>query len=525
MTIKVEENPAPAASSHTPIVDTEKCSLCKFCLEYCELGLISIADDTLRFAEGCCLCGSCVAACPLKALTLGEAPVGSITCTLCGVGCQVAPGRTGACQRYTNIGGALRRNRPLQIPEPAPIDKRAPVLHRPLVTGAGAGNTYPDYKPAPYIVEQEVEGIDVVTVVTEAPVTYSTMMIKIDTNAHIGDEGAKVMRDRKVVGLVTAEQYGSQVLTIGGVNLVKSKQGMTVVRTMKELGNGERVTLTIDKGSTLELQVGAAPIVDGQADVKMRAGCGAATIALFTSLIAKVADEAIILDHHITGKLTEHQAGAEFRPPSGVQVVGKRSSPARYLLERGDGWGGTFVMDPRQVIKSVDPKIARPGMRILVAETTWQRVALLEWRGDGQLEILPTPPEVEELRAKLADNCEAARTSVLYYAGVGGSARAGVTVNPIALTRAVHRGDAVLSIAGAPAYVLPGGGVTFLADVEQMVPQPFTFVPLPALVSPIEYTIEYSKYAEIGGHIRSVRPLREVLQEGRYQMWRAPRRR
>ena len=54
---------------------------------------------------------------------------------------------------------------------------------------------------------------------TEAPVTYSTMMVKIDTNAHIGDEGAKVMRDRKVVGLLTAEQYGSQMLTIGDTYL------------------------------------------------------------------------------------------------------------------------------------------------------------------------------------------------------------------------------------------------------------------------------------------------------------------
>ena len=36
-----------------------------------------------------------------------------------------------------------------------------------FVTGVGATTTYPDYKPAPFIVVQ-VEGVDMVTVVTEA---------------------------------------------------------------------------------------------------------------------------------------------------------------------------------------------------------------------------------------------------------------------------------------------------------------------------------------------------------------------
>jgi ferredoxin len=506
------------------VVDVEKCTGCGVCVEHCELGLISVEEGVARIAEGCCSCGACIAACPLRALSPGEPPAQSIVCTLCGVGCRIAPGRTGACQRFTNVDGELRRTRPLQVPERVPRDKVKEVLSQPLVTGVGAGTTYPDYKPAPYIVEEEIEGIDVVTVVTEAPISYSTMVVKIDTNAHVGEEGAKVRRDGKVVGMVTAEQYGSQVLTIGGVNLVKSKQGMTVVRTMAELGNGERVKLTVDGGSVLEVQLGRPPVIDGVEDTKMRVGCGAACIALFAPLLAEVADEVIVLDHHITGLLTEHPAGAEIKKvPSGVKVAGRRGSPGRYFLERGSGWGGTRVTDPRDAIKEIDPRYARPGMRILIAETTWRQVALLVWRGDGRLEQVPIPPEVEELRARLADNCEESRVSVLYYAGVGGSARAGVTVNPIALTRAVHRGEAVLTIGGAPAYVLPGGGITFLADVERMVPRPFSYVPLPALVAPVEYTCEYRTYAAIGGHVRSVRPLREVLREGRFQWWRPPR--
>ena len=38
---------------------------------------------------------------------------------------------------------------------------------RQFVTAVGAGTTYPDYKPAPFIASQEVEGVDMVTVVTE----------------------------------------------------------------------------------------------------------------------------------------------------------------------------------------------------------------------------------------------------------------------------------------------------------------------------------------------------------------------
>jgi hypothetical protein len=43
------------------------------------------------------------------------------------------------------------------------------VLHGPgtFVTAIGAGTTYPDYKPAPFIVSSEVDGVDMVTVVTE----------------------------------------------------------------------------------------------------------------------------------------------------------------------------------------------------------------------------------------------------------------------------------------------------------------------------------------------------------------------
>ena len=32
-----------------------------------------------------------------------------------------------------------------------------------FVTAIGAGTTYPDYKPAPFIVSSEIDGVDMVT--------------------------------------------------------------------------------------------------------------------------------------------------------------------------------------------------------------------------------------------------------------------------------------------------------------------------------------------------------------------------
>lgn len=501
-------------------VDPEKCSGCKRCEVTCPLGAIKVVEKKAIVGEDCSTCRACVAVCKNAAISAGEPVSGSVVCTFCGVRCEIPPGLVGVCRRFTNTGGQLVRNRPLQIPEPVVPDGEKTAIARPLITAVGAGASYPDYHPAPYIVQEKVEDYDVVTVVTEAPISYSSMIVKIDTNLHVGDEGAPVKRNGKTVGMVSTEQYGSHMLILGGINRVKGPDGLTVVKTMVEIGNQQLVRLKVEDGATLDLQVGKHPVIDGVEDEKMRVGCGGACCGLFASHLAKVVDEAIILDHHITGLLTQHPAGAELLPFSGVEPVGRFATPGRYFFEHGNGWGGTNISDPRDAIKSIDMNWAKPGMKILVAETTWRNVALFLVNDNGEPERVPLTTEIEELRQMLASNCEVARVSAMYYAGVGGSARAGVTVNPIKLTQAVHRGDAVLTIAGARTYVMPGGGITFLADVEEMVPEPFTYTTSPAVVAPIEYTVLRSKYAEIGGHIASIRPLSEVIKEGRFQWYK-----
>lgn len=441
-----------------------------------------------------------------------------LICKCCGVKCKISDGRDGACKRFRNVAGELTIIRPLQIPEDVVFPEEKINISKPIVTAVGAGAAYPDYKPAPYIVTEKRGDIDVVTVVTEAPVSYSSMMLKVDSNAHIGDEGAIVRRSGKPVGIVTTEQYGSHILILGGVNRVKGPDGMIVVKTMAEIGNKEKVEFTIDGGATLQLQVGEHPMINGEVDDKMRVGCGGACCGLFAKSLAPLIDEAIILDHHITGLFTMHPAGAEMKGGwSGVTPVGRLATPGRYFFDHGNGWGGTIITDPVDAIKEIDMSVARVGMKILVVETTWREIALFEVNEGGEPLRVGVPADLEAFRRMAADCCEDSRVSAMYYAGVGGSARAGVTVDPIQITKAVHRGDAVLTIAGAPTFVMPGGGITFLADVEKMVDHPFNFTPSPAVLAPIEYTMTVENYAEIKGHMSAIRIKDDVLVEGRYE--------
>ena len=156
-----------------------------------------------------------------------------IRCDACPVMCYIADGRTGACDRYGNQGGKIVRCDPLTILEHAaesgspivPFDASAQQWNgelvntdRRFVTAIGAGTTYPDYKPAPFIVSQEVEGVNLVTVVTEGIFSYCGVKVKIDTDRHLGPETAIVRAAGEAVGHVTTGEYGSQMLSLGGVH-------------------------------------------------------------------------------------------------------------------------------------------------------------------------------------------------------------------------------------------------------------------------------------------------------------------
>ncbi|MDA8250307.1 MAG: 6-hydroxynicotinate reductase, partial [Rhodospirillales bacterium] len=265
---------------------------------------------------------------------------GIVTCDACPVLCRIRPEKTGACDRYGNIGGRLTRMDPLTVLARRPEQVAfldADYTGNPIaaqdvfVTAIGAGTTYPDYKPAPFIVSAEVDGVDMVTVVTEGIFSYCGLKVKIDTDRHLGPECAPVRANGEQVGHVTTAEYGSQMLSLGGVRHLtggSKREGVVTCDTMLTLSNGGAVELSVDGGARVVVQAGAAPVVDGVPEHRMRVGCGSATIGIFASQWLGHADEVIVVDDHITGVLTEHQAGRflDMRP-AGIRVRGRRSTP------------------------------------------------------------------------------------------------------------------------------------------------------------------------------------------------------
>ncbi len=467
---------------------------------------------------------------------------GIVRCDACPVLCRIRPGRAGACSRYANVEGQLVRTDPVllmqrtvdgggKLVEFAGTDWDGQPLDasRTFITGVGSGTTYPDYKPAPFIVSSQHEGVDTVTVVTEGIFSYCGVKVKIDTDRHLGPEAAPVMVGGEQVGHVTTAEYGSQMLSIGGVRHLtggSKKEGNVTCDTLLKLCSGEAVEMSIPGGHSVIVQANAAPIVDGKPEERMRVGCGSATVGIFAKQWLGNVDEVIVVDDHITGVLTEHQAGRVLdMRPGGIRVRGRKSTPGRYfqVANPGLGWGGTDISDPLSIIQKIDPAVAWPGMRLLLTSTTGED-ALYCVLDDN---LVPVPAEMPDavrlVVARIGENCEPSLCSVLFMAGAGGSLRAGVSENPVLLTRSVAKGETRVTLGGAPAYIWAGGGITVMADVTRMPKGSFGYVPTPAIVAPIEFTLPRALYEKLGGHGGDIVSMDEMIRafasDARIEPW------
>lgn len=462
----------------------------------------------------------------------GDTKPEKIRCDACPVMCYIADGNSGACDRYANHDGELVRLDALTIVETTD-QALVPFLKgggedwdgdivqgsRPFVTAVGAGTTYPDYKPAPFIVSQDVDGVDMVTVVTEGIFSYCGVKVKIDTDRHIGHERDVVYVDGEPIGHVMTSEYGSKMLSLGGVEHLtggSKKEGRVTCDALLKLCNCEAVEMVIGDGdhiTNVVVQAGKAPVINGLEEKLMRVGCGSATIGMFAKQWLDHVDDVVVVDDHITGVLSEHEAGKQLDvPPTGIKIKGRRSTPGRYfqVAEPGTGWGGTDIEDPLTILKPFDAKVARPGMRLLMVSTTGEQFAYFELDEHLAPKPAPIPPNLKESADLIAENCEPSVCSVLFMAGAGGSLRAGVTENPVRLTRSVKDALTYVSCGGAQAYVWPGGGITVMADVLDMPPGSFGYVPTPALVAPIEFTMRVEDYDALGGYVGEVRKLDDL---------------
>ena len=483
-----------------------------------------------------------------------EGDSGIIRCDACPVLCRIKPGRSGACDRYANDEGQLVRCDPLLLTSRtieqngklvAFLDQQSSVddaidatenntsessakdswdgaLLRPsetFVTGIGAGTTYPDYKPAPFIVAAEHDGEDTVTVVTEGIFSYCGVKVKIDTDRHLGSECSVVRCKGEAVGHVTTAEYGSQMLSLGGVNHLtggSKKEGRITCESLLALCNQEAVELEVENGANLTIQAGKAPVVNGEPEERMRVGCGSATVGIFAKQWLGHVDEVIVVDDHITGVLSEHQAGKCLdMPASGIKVNGAKSTPGRYfrVAEPGTGWGGTDITDPLSIIRTVDEKTAWPGLRLLLTSTTGEDALYCVLDDDLVPTVSEMPTAVARVVDRIGENCEPSLATVLFMAGAGGSLRAGVTENPINLTQSVASGATCVTLGGAPVYIYPGGGITLMADVTRLPLNSFGYVPTPALVAPLEFTLSRSLYEANGGHANDIVTVEEVVRQ------------
>lgn len=490
----------------------DNCTGCGDCMRDCPVGAVKVEKKKAVIDHHMCTdCQVCFRVCADEALTPAtDPPQAAIECDACPIKCWIQSGYIGSCHRYKNENGTLVRTAPLHSFEDV-ADIVGPgiedIIRKPVITAIGAGTTYPDTKPAPHIVSENRRGVDVVTVVTEVPLSYSSIIVKIDTDIPIGEEGQRIFVGKREVGMVETEQYGSKMLHIGGVNRLTGKHGFLIARTITDIANRKPVKLKIENGTRLVLQVGQQPVINKHKAEKMRVGCGSATLGILANFFVAAADEVIILDAHITGQLSRHVAG-QFAgaKPTGVFLKFEESTPGRYFGDHGNGWGGTSITNPVDIIDRIDMKVGRPGMTILITETTGQNGIMLQVTENGTPQKIPLTQKAKAALEAISSTCEQSRVSAVYMGGAGGSARAGVTRYPIKLTQAVHAGKVQLTVGGCEGYVMPGGGITFMVDVQKVKPGSFYWTPTPATICPLEYTMKRTAYDAMGGHVEAMKP-------------------
>src|SRR3569833_2251844 len=110
-------------------------------------------------------------------------------------------------------------------------------------------------------------------------------------------------------------------------------------------------------------------------------------------------------------------------------MKGRRSTPGRYfhVAEPGTGWGGAAISNPLDIVAGFNPKVAWPGLTMLMVSTTGGQHAFYQLDEDLTPIQQELPQAVRESVERITENCEPALCTALLMAGAGGSLRAGVT--------------------------------------------------------------------------------------------------
>ena len=490
------------------------------CAKQCPTGSIRLENKKAVIAATCAGCGICFRVCKVKAVEVCQREDTAAVCNSCPIHCSIPEGQTGACLRFVNTNGTLVRKEPLRIVDKQDIhfDEVTGLPSAPLMLGLGAGsNLYSADIPARYIGKDTVDGVEVVTAVTEAVLSFSGAKVKLDTDDEIGPAGSAVRREGKIVGFIAPSEYGSRMIYIGGSELVTEPDGFVAAKTIIDLLNKKPVTLRTEAVQELVVQQGKPPIVDGRCPPKMRVGCGSMIVEGFARQWMDIGiDEVIACDFDVTAALSTHTTcGVRYgMKPSGITPKGSYSSPGRWFGTPGLGWGGSDVMNAREAIASVDKTKAWPGERIVVTETTAERAGYFEL--DENLEPVekPIPADVEGVLEFIRNNCEDCCVNITAVACVGGGVRNVLSAQgPMKVNEALRSGKVMFTMCGQPGYILPGGGITIESSIAGMPENSFAWVATPATVMPVEMTTTMENYKAMGGYVDAVRPMDEIRAE------------
>src|SRR5258708_20490732 len=122
-----------------------------------------------------------------------------------------------------------------------------------------------------------------VTVVTEGIFSYCGVKLKIDTDRHLGAECSTVRAQGEAVGHVTTNEYGSQMLSLGGVRHLTGgsrHEGTATCEALLNLCNRQAVELKIDDGATVIVPAATAPMVDTAQQTRMAVGSASPTLCI-----------------------------------------------------------------------------------------------------------------------------------------------------------------------------------------------------------------------------------------------------
>ena len=130
-----------------------------------------------------------------------------------------------------------------------------------------------------------------------------------------------------------------------------------------EFVQSEAVELSIDGGSTITVQAGKPPIVNGTTE-----GMRVDVARYYWDVRGQwkgLVDEVVIVDDHITGVVSEHQAGKVIDwQETGIRLRTKIYAWRYFqVAEPGNGWG-TNIEDPLDILEDFNPKFAKPGQTL-----------------------------------------------------------------------------------------------------------------------------------------------------------------